>query len=210
MIGKVSNSGGFARAAAAPSVFTRPASTRTDKDRFLGPQTELPRASTNDSKSELSWGARAAIVAGLGIPAVGAVMLGAMATSTSADASEAVPTDLANEVLFGNVEASDTTLTPEVTPEALPELDENEQLLKDKLVEFSEREFAGDYDAVFEHFDSDNDGLIDPSELSSALKKIKVGNFLTRDAWVDGIMERMDNSPQDGKLSFNELLNRLD
>jgi hypothetical protein len=163
----------------------------------------LPRASHENPDSEGSWGTRLAVLAGVGLPAVGAVVAASMMPTPVIAASASI--DLASDLLFN---ASETTAPADAEVAAAPrQLDENEQLLKDKLISFIEINFNGDYDAAFAHFDGNGDATLNRKELSKALKKLDVGNFLTRSAWVDGIMEKMDNVVQDGQLSYDELFN---
>ena len=89
------------------------------------------------------------------------------------------------------------------------ERDGREQELADKLSAFVQDRFGGDYDKAFEYFDKDNDATLNRSELSDALGDIGIGNFITRGMWVDGIMEKLDKSPTDGKLSYDELLSAV-
>ena len=168
-------------------------------DSYDSSSSVLPRSSFDSEHPSMGWGTRLAIVAGLGLPAVGAAMIGATVSSPveAADMSA----DLASELLFGTADAE---APKEVA--ANRELDANEKELQEKLTKFVEDHFDGDYDAAFEHFDQDGDERINRSELSEALKDIGVGNFLTRGAWVEGIMEKLDQSPQDGKLSHEELI----
>lgn len=58
---------------------------------------------------------------------------------------------------------------------------------------------------LFDSFDDNSDGQIDADELGSLLKAAKVGNAITRGAWVRGIMKSMD-SGGDAQISWSEYL----
>ena len=114
-------------------------------------------------------------------------------------------TDFAEDLLFDAANAEDVQLASASTEER----DGREQELADKLSAVVQDRFGGDYDKAFEYFDKDNDATLNRSELSDALGDIGIGNFITRGMWVDGIMEKLDKSPTDGKLSYDELLSAV-
>ena len=174
---------------------------------YLSDKFEAPRSRNTSSPDETSWGARAAVVMSMMAPAVGAVMVGA--TALAPVEASAMPTDYAKDLLFDA--AGDETNSADVTlaSAGVEDRDEREQELADKLGAFVERRFGGDYDKAFEYFDKDNDSKLSKGELSDALEDIGIGNFITRGMWVDGIMEKLDKSPADGKLSYDELLSAV-
>ena len=179
---------------------TKPEATQpVSLDRYEPSNSELPRSSFDSDLPTMGWGTRLAIIASVGVPAVGAAMIGATVSSPVEAAT--MSTDIASDLLFNT-----PTLDSAKNVAANRELDANEKELQEKLTKYVEDNFDGDYDAAFEHFDQDGDERINRSELSEALKDIGVGNFLTRGAWVDGIMEKLDQSPQDGTLSHEELI----
>ncbi len=61
----------------------------------------------------------------------------------------------------------------------------------------------GSQQRLFNSHDKDSDGMIDSGELKGLLKEARVGNGITRNAWVRGIMRRMDTDG-DSKISWDE------
>lgn len=57
---------------------------------------------------------------------------------------------------------------------------------------------------AFAASDTDGSGAIDAVELGALLEAAGVGNFLTIDAWVDGVMAELDRDASDA-ISFPEL-----
>jgi len=156
-----------------------PAPVRVD-----GPES-LPRSHTPVSSSAAShWTAR--VAEHLPHPAVMAAIVGA---------TFALPV-VAPEALAD---------THDTVRDALDARSPEERELAAKLEAYVKDHFGGDYNAAFTHFDADGSQHIERSELLSALKKIGVGNALTRGAWADRVMAKLDVSPQDGKLSWAEL-----
>lgn len=64
---------------------------------------------------------------------------------------------------------------------------------------------GGDWKAAFKVYDKDRDGLISADELNDVLLHSGVGNFLTRGAFVRGVMREVD-SDENGLISFSELM----
>ncbi len=67
----------------------------------------------------------------------------------------------------------------------------------------------GDYSIVsmkklFQSYDGNGDGKIDRDELKALLKDADVGYGFTRGYWVDGIFDRLDVSPKDDQLTWEE------
>ncbi|MCK6552417.1 hypothetical protein L6R52_41700, partial [Myxococcota bacterium] len=88
-------------------------------------------------------------------------------------------------------------------PTSTQDLSPEERELIDKVTRLADRRFGGDLQRMFRHY-AGQDQRISSSELTTFLTDAGVGNFLTRGAWVDGIMERLDTS-HDGKLAWSEL-----
>ena len=187
---------------ASPGAELKPSAQDLHTDKF-----EAPRFRHTAETEDTSWGTRAAVLMTMMAPAVGAAVVGA--TALAPVEAAAMPTDFAEDLLFDA--AGDTADPADVTlaSAGVEERDEREQELADKLSAFVQDRFGGDYDKAFEYFDKDNDGMLNRSELSDALGDIGIGNFITRGMWVDGIMEKLDKSPTDGKLSYNELLSAV-
>lgn len=80
--------------------------------------------------------------------------------------------------------------------------DPNVTELTTKVQRLVERRFQGDGRAAFDHY-AGADGQVNRDELSRLLSDAGVGNFITRGAWVSGIMERVDGNGN-GKISWGE------
>ncbi len=59
---------------------------------------------------------------------------------------------------------------------------------------------------LFLSYDRNSDGLLSQGELKEMLEDADIGNFITRGSWVDAIFEKLDKSPADGRLSWEEYL----
>lgn len=57
---------------------------------------------------------------------------------------------------------------------------------------------------AFKSADADHSGTIDAVELAALLEAAGVGNFLSIDAWVSGVMAELDRDDEDG-ISYPEL-----
>ena len=76
--------------------------------------------------------------------------------------------------------------------------------LREKVAKLVESEFGGDYHRAFDHYDNDKkDGKINRDELINLLKDARVGNWLTRGTWADGIVSALD-ADEDGRVSEAE------
>jgi len=76
--------------------------------------------------------------------------------------------------------------------------------LTDKVTRLIQDRFGGDYSKAFAHYDSDGDGRIDRGELTRLLEDAGIGNWLTRGAWVAGVVAALD-ADKDGTISGPEL-----
>ena len=89
---------------------------------------------------------------------------------------------------------------------------EQKREVQEKVCRLVEERFGGDYLKAFEHYDcQQKDGKISPSELTQLLKDAGIGNWLTRDAWVAGIISELDVD-NDGMISsaeFNAVIKSL-
>ncbi len=65
--------------------------------------------------------------------------------------------------------------------------------------------YNGDYAAAFSHYDSNQDGKINKSELLKLLEDAGIGDWFTRGLWASGIMTVLDTD-NDGKIELPELL----
>lgn len=74
------------------------------------------------------------------------------------------------------------------------EEDENVKELKTKVKALVDGKFKGDYHAGFAHYDANKDGGLDKDELKGLLSDAGVGNGLTRGAWANGIIKKLDTS----------------
>ena len=84
--------------------------------------------------------------------------------------------------------------------------DGNEQEVKEKVAHYVKKEFAGDYQHAFGHFDPDLDGGLDRDALMQLLCAADVGNVFTRGEWADAILARLDKSG-DAKVQWWEFEN---
>lgn len=82
-------------------------------------------------------------------------------------------------------------------------MDPREIEVRDKLTAMVATEFNGDMKAAFTFFDLDADGKIGQTELHSMLTTAGIGNVLTRNWWVSGIISRLDKDG-DGEISWDE------
>lgn len=57
---------------------------------------------------------------------------------------------------------------------------------------------------LFKSYDKDGNGRIGDRELEQLLKDAGVGNGLTRGAWVDGIIKKLDSGRLDNEISWEE------
>lgn len=125
-------------------------------------------------------------------PAISAAVLGAMGavTLTSMAPREA----LALETPQPSRDVAERATSP------------REQELQDKVQRLVERRFGGDYQAAFDHYDSSDDRAIGRKELLRLLDDAGIGNLVTRGAWADGILDKIDGQGgnRDGRIQWSE------
>ena len=78
---------------------------------------------------------------------------------------------------------------PAIVGAAVPDFDENTQFLIEKINTYVKNECNGDYSNALSKFDINGDGVLDSDELWYALAAMDVGSYMTRSAWVKGIMD---------------------
>ena len=76
--------------------------------------------------------------------------------------------------------------------------DPNVTELKRKVADLVKRAFGGDYKKAFDAYDRDNDGKMTKDEIKELLSDAGVGNGLTRGAWADGILKKLDMNHDSG------------
>ncbi len=82
------------------------------------------------------------------------------------------------------------------------EVQKNE--LRNKVSKLVGDKFGGDFHKAFEHYDDDvKDGKISRRELAKLLGNAGICNWLTRGAWVSGIISELDTDI-DGSISASE------
>lgn len=80
--------------------------------------------------------------------------------------------------------------------------------LQEKVGSLVDRDFGGDFEKAFHHFDRNKDQGIGRNELNRLLKDARIGNVFTRPIWIDGIIDTMDND-HDGKIQWREFADLL-
>jgi hypothetical protein len=101
-----------------------------------------------------------------------------------------------------DTEAQDTAQTEEPAPRVrfvggeIPPVAQAEDPhvaeLKQKVGKLVDSKFGGDYKKAFAHYDGDKDGAMTKDEIKDMLSDAGVGNGLTRGAWADGILKKLD------------------
>ena len=86
-----------------------------------------------------------------------------------------------------------------------------EEELKIKIRHLVKEKFEGDFRKGFDHYDSidGQDLKICSSALEQLLADAKIGNFLTRTLWVEGVLKALDKD-QDGAISWDEFASILE
>ncbi|MGP0594419.1 EF-hand domain-containing protein [Nitrospira sp. T9] len=87
---------------------------------------------------------------------------------------------------------------------------EEEELTK-KIRRLVKEKFEGNFRKGFDHYDSidGQDLRIGAFALEQLLTDAKVGNFLTRTLWVEGVLKALDKD-QDGAISWDEFASILE
>ncbi|MEO8326274.1 MAG: hypothetical protein ABI618_10520 [Nitrospirota bacterium] len=80
-----------------------------------------------------------------------------------------------------------------------------EEELKIKIRQLVKEKFDGEFRKGFDHYDKidGEDSKIGSSALEQLLADAKVGNFLTRKLWMEGVMKVLDKD-KDGAISWDE------
>lgn len=83
--------------------------------------------------------------------------------------------------------------------------------LTEKVTTLVNQKYGGDWTAAFSHYATRNGiaSLVDKDDLLELLTDAGVGNWLTRSAWAEGIIEELDGS-KDQKISWDEFQKGLD
>lgn len=94
--------------------------------------------------------------------------------------------------------------SPAIDRKELPVGAEEEEL-KIKIRQLVKKNFDGDFRKGFDHYDKidGEDSKIGSTALDQLLADAKVGNFLTRKLWMEGVMKVLDKD-KDGAISWNE------
>ena len=86
-------------------------------------------------------------------------------------------------------------------------MDENEIELKDKIKALLMRKYGStsreSMEKLFNLYDKNRNGNIDKAELKELLKDADIGNGITRGAWADGIVKKLDTGA-DKSISWKE------
>lgn len=86
-------------------------------------------------------------------------------------------------------------------------MDKNEAELKDKIQALLLRKYGStsreSMEKLFNVYDKNRNGNIDKAELEQLLKDADIGNGLTRGAWANGIIEKIDTG-RDKSISWRE------
>jgi len=84
-------------------------------------------------------------------------------------------------------------------------MEAEEEELKTKIRRLVKEKFDGDYRKGFDHYDTGDgqDQKIGPLALNRLLADANVGNWLTRNLWVEAVIKALDKD-KDGFISWNE------
>jgi len=161
----------------------------------LAPIGEIPRSNVTGTSRENSSSVNAVLLGVLG----GTTLLVSM--FVSAPASAQAPTSNTS-----NEDQTAKALFAQGSVKVAANEDPNVRELTTKVGRLVDRQFDGSMRAAFDHY-AGADGKVSRDELSDLLSDAHVGNFVTRGAWVSGIMDRLDKAPNgngDGKVSWTE------
>ena len=78
---------------------------------------------------------------------------------------------------------------PAIIGATVPDFDENTLFLIEKINTYVKNDYNGDYSSALSKIDTNGDDMLDSDELWYALAAMDVGNYMTRSAWVKGIMD---------------------
>lgn len=78
---------------------------------------------------------------------------------------------------------------PAMVGATVPDFDENTLFLIEKINTYVKNDYNGDYSSALSKFDTNGDDMLDSDELWYALTAMDVGSYMTRSAWVKGIMD---------------------
>jgi hypothetical protein len=78
-----------------------------------------------------------------------------------------------------------------------------EKELREKITQLVDQRFKGDWQRAFDHYGGKSGRGIDRDELLKLLEEADIGNWLTRGAWADGILEKLDTN-KDKAISWDE------
>jgi len=83
--------------------------------------------------------------------------------------------------------------------------EEEKAELKSKVSKLVDQKYGGDWDRAFRHYAAKggSGSLVEKDDLLVLLEDADIGNWMTRGAWADGIIEELDSSG-DGKISKPE------
>ena len=85
--------------------------------------------------------------------------------------------------------------------------DDNQIYLNNKLLEYIDTHYDGDYNVAFMSF-SGSDLKLSRYELNNVLKTIGIGTFMTRSIWVNGIIDTLDID-MNNMLDYDELFTNI-
>lgn len=88
---------------------------------------------------------------------------------------------------------------------------DQEEELTTKIRQLVKEKFDGDFRKGFDYYDKADgeDSKIGSTALEQLLGDAKVGNFLTRTLWVEGVMKVLDKD-KDGAISWDEFASILE
>ena len=93
-------------------------------------------------------------------------------------------------------------LLPAPSSPVVPDMSSEREELVAKVGTLVDVQFAGDYRSAFLHY-AGADDRISREELASVLRDASVGNMVTRQGWVRGILAALD-ADRDGCLTWIE------
>lgn len=90
---------------------------------------------------------------------------------------------------------------PMVTKQIMPSVQSSQKEVVDKVSVLALK-------VTFAKYDQDKSGKLERKEVDQLLADADVGNWFTRNSWVDGVLGALDID-KDGALSFPELLKAI-